>query len=318
MSIIVPKCGFNRHTKRAILYGPVILGGANFRLLSVEQGIRQTQYFLKHWRQDSTAGKLLKCTLAWLQLSVGVSYSVLDDPHSLLPHMESKWIASLRSFLAQVKASIILDEPQVPEIQREHDAHIMDLVLRSEKFKPHEVRKINYCRLFLQAVTISDITTTSGNCLDPVKLTGSPSITSSLTRWHTINQDRPSESEWSLWRRANRIWSHGNGTLIQPLGRWILPIHKQRQQHFAYRHGGRLYIKTIDGQYQAFVALRGQDTTFRPRLTGTLYIRFSSIPVLAVPVEVSPLPDNELWSVQFPASTLIDRKSTRLNSSHVD
>ena len=49
MSIIVPKCGFNRHTKREILYGPVSLGGANFRSLSVEQGIRQTTYFLKHW-----------------------------------------------------------------------------------------------------------------------------------------------------------------------------------------------------------------------------------------------------------------------------
>ena len=38
MNIIVAKCGFNRHTKREILYDPLALGGgANFKLLSVEQ-----------------------------------------------------------------------------------------------------------------------------------------------------------------------------------------------------------------------------------------------------------------------------------------
>lgn len=33
MSIIVPRCGFNRHTKREILYGPLQFGGASFRHL---------------------------------------------------------------------------------------------------------------------------------------------------------------------------------------------------------------------------------------------------------------------------------------------
>ncbi|KAI2503535.1 hypothetical protein MHU86_10917 [Fragilaria crotonensis] len=41
MAIIVPRCGFNRHTKGEILYGPLELGGANFRHLYVEQGIGQ-------------------------------------------------------------------------------------------------------------------------------------------------------------------------------------------------------------------------------------------------------------------------------------
>ena len=158
MSIIVPKCGFNRHTKREILYGPVELGGANFRLLWVEQGIRQATYFLRHWRQDTTVGKLLKCALAWAQLSIGVSYSILDRTETELPHMESKWMSSLRSFLSKVGASLVLDEPQIPELQREGDEYIMDLILRSQKYKPHEIRKLNYCRLYLQAVTISDLT----------------------------------------------------------------------------------------------------------------------------------------------------------------
>lgn len=42
MAIIVPRCGFNRHTKKEILYGPLALGGANFRQLYTQQGISQT------------------------------------------------------------------------------------------------------------------------------------------------------------------------------------------------------------------------------------------------------------------------------------
>ena len=46
MSIIVARCGFNRNTRKEILYGPYELGGAGFRHLYVEQGVGQVQLFL--------------------------------------------------------------------------------------------------------------------------------------------------------------------------------------------------------------------------------------------------------------------------------
>ncbi len=55
MSIKFAKCGYNRNTKRDLLYGPLELGGANFRKLYDQQGIGQVQPFLRHWRQQSTA-----------------------------------------------------------------------------------------------------------------------------------------------------------------------------------------------------------------------------------------------------------------------
>ena len=39
MSIIVPRCGYNRNTKKEILYGPLSLGGVNFCQLSSQQEI---------------------------------------------------------------------------------------------------------------------------------------------------------------------------------------------------------------------------------------------------------------------------------------
>ena len=51
MSIIVAKCGFNRHTKREVLYGSTHLGGAEFsESLYDKQGIGQVPAFLCHWR----------------------------------------------------------------------------------------------------------------------------------------------------------------------------------------------------------------------------------------------------------------------------
>jgi exonuclease III len=46
MQIIIAKCGYNRHTKREILYGPLEYGGASFRHLYVQQGIGQVTSFL--------------------------------------------------------------------------------------------------------------------------------------------------------------------------------------------------------------------------------------------------------------------------------
>lgn len=44
MSIIIPRCGFNRNTKQEVLYGPIELGGTNFRHLYVEQGVGQIEF----------------------------------------------------------------------------------------------------------------------------------------------------------------------------------------------------------------------------------------------------------------------------------
>lgn len=118
-----------------------------------ERSIVQATYFLRHWRSQSFVGRLLKCTLAWIHLSVGMSFSVLDRVDIPLPHSESKWIRSLPEFLASISASLQLDDACVPKPQREHDGHLMDMIIQLNRFTPSEIWKLNYCRLYLQVVT---------------------------------------------------------------------------------------------------------------------------------------------------------------------
>ena len=244
MQIIIAKCGYNRHTKREILYGPLEYGGASFRHLYVQQGVGQAMIFIRHWRQHSVAGKLLRCALSWTHMTAGTSRSILTDVHTPMPHLESKWIASLRTYLAAINATIEVDDPGILPLQRENDSYIMDHILASHQFKPAQIRRINYCRLYLQAVTVSDITTNNGLMLDMSKNTGHISLYSSVTQCIRVNQDRPSEAEWRLWRKANALWSDAHGALIQPLGAWLHSRASQRQRHFAYVFNARLAIRT--------------------------------------------------------------------------
>ena len=150
MSIIVPRCGFNRNTKKEILYGPMELGGACFRPLWVQQGVSQVTLFLRHWRRNTQGGQLSRIALAWFQVQAGVSYPLLRYPKRPLPQLESKWFLSLRSFLATIDASIEIDDFVAPQLQRLHDFVIMDVVQTSERFTAAEIRRINYCRLYLK------------------------------------------------------------------------------------------------------------------------------------------------------------------------
>jgi hypothetical protein len=283
MAIITARCGFNRNTKSEVLYGPRDLGGADFLHLAVQQGICQVTYFLRHWRLQSPVGKLLKCTMAWLHLSVGMSYSVLEHVNEPLPHLESKWIRSLRDFLASISASLHLDDPCVPPLQREHDQYLMDMIIECKRFTPLDIRKLNYCRLYLQAVTLADISKPNGHELDPCFLKGTSSLYSGSTRWHTINQDRPSEKEWKLWRLANRIWSDQHGKLFRPLGAWLHTLPDHRIHYFAYQYRRSLFIRVEQSAYKTF--RQHGENQFRPS-TSQRMRTYDQLPARARPAEV--------------------------------
>jgi exonuclease III len=248
MSIIIPRCGFNRKTKKEILYGPLALGGASFRPLWVQQGIGQVTLFLRQWRKDSQSGRLSRIALAWFQVQSGVSFQLLEKPTIPVPQLESKWISSMREFLAAINAKIVIADFVPPILQRLHDFVIMEVIQDSGKFTPAEIRRLNYCRLYLNAETVSDLTIVAGTHLDPSKLAGQWSLQSSKFHGNAIYQERPEGNAWTLWRKANKLWSNGQGELTQPLGDWVInSIHKHRLRQFSYCAHNYLWVRTESG-----------------------------------------------------------------------
>jgi hypothetical protein len=135
------------------------------------------QFFVKHWSHPTDPGLLLRVAVAWAQLNSGVSYSIFQNVVSHLPHFESKWLRSVRDFLQLIQGTLRLDRPWIPELQRVNDSFIMDHVLECGNFNPKEIQRINYCRLYYQAVTVSDISNASGTSLCHTSGAVSPSTT---------------------------------------------------------------------------------------------------------------------------------------------
>jgi hypothetical protein len=241
------KCGYNRNTHRCIVFAPIRYGGGGFISLYLLQGEGQILTFLKHWRTDTDAGNLLRIALSWAQLHVGTSVCFLTDTTTPLPHLPGRWLRSLRQFLARIDGSIELDHYFLPPIQRDRDVYIMDMILQSASFTPKEILRLNYCRLYLQAVTVSDLCMADGITMDPTMLSGRPGPDSSTSSWVHITQARPNEASWRLWRKACALWSLNN-SLYHPLGAWKPGSQLRRQWPCYYDDSdGAIYLRQPSG-----------------------------------------------------------------------
>ena len=156
------------------------------------------------WALDNTpAGRLMKALVAWTNYNVGMGTSFLEDVKAPLPHLEAKWIQALRNYLTKINEWLHIDDAGILPLEREHDCYIMDQCLQSKLFKPASIRVINYCRMFLGAVALSDLTNTAGDCLlGHLRHTGVSGV--KLTNYGANRMRRSS----SLWVDGCKIIAH--------------------------------------------------------------------------------------------------------------
>ena len=140
----------------------------------------------------------------------------------------------MAEFHATIQGELRIDNPSIPPIQRVNDSYIMDHVLERGEFSAPEICRINYCRLYLQAITVSDVSTATGDKLAPGIRIGQPTLWSGATRLHKTHQDKPNPSTWRLWSIAMNLLADVNDKLYVPLRQWILPHHQQRQLWTVY------------------------------------------------------------------------------------
>ena len=235
--LFLPKLGFNRNTAKAIIYGPTRFGGINMRNLDEEQGLAKIEHLTKHFRSKSTEASLhFQIALQWAQHTAGVSFPILKKPETPLPHLESVWFTNLRTFLATHNLSIEVEHPGIIPSQRQNDVFLMDIVIASGKFANHEIRRINYCRLYFNVTLISDITTANGLALRSEIYNGKSTMDRHSTT-HQVYQEKPADAlSWTLWRKACNLLIHHRQTkkLLQPLGDWTVHCQSLHQQHYLY------------------------------------------------------------------------------------
>jgi hypothetical protein len=246
----VAKRGYSRTMALAVRYGPLSMGGAGFIQLETIQGAGQVLNFLKMLRTDCAISKLARCALSWGQLQAGIGSPILMVPSIPLPHFEQRFIASMRDFLGSIGAQLEVDQTFVPPRQRRNDFYLMDLAMSSGRFTSKQLKYVNYCRLYLQAVTAADVVLPSGYLLDEWMLDGVLHPDSSSTCFLKVTQSKPDKRTWFQWRRLMQLV--GDELIRSPLGEWLDSALRLRRQWPCYidLRSKFLYVRTADGFVQ--------------------------------------------------------------------
>ena len=244
--IVLPKMSINSRTSRAVVYGPTILGGMNFPCIQTTQDRLGIMNLLKHLRHDSEIGTDIRALISAHQLHSGALSPILDDPTLELPHMINGWIKSIRSGLRRLNGQLWIEGAWTPERQRVGDVSLMEAFCRLPRVTRDQLEKANHCRLFLRAITLSDITTMDGDYIPQEYMNGTVRLDSPLL-WP--RQPQPTKKMWNIFRRLIReafctlhnYRSPDPYKLDSPLGRWRHA--SPHTYHSAYRTSDRLYLK---------------------------------------------------------------------------
>ena len=196
---------------------------------SHEQGLSKLEHLTKHFCSKTTQASLhFQMALHWAQFNAGVSFPILHQPHPKLPHFESVWFKDLRDFLSKHSLSVHIQNPGTIPHQRQHDMHLMDIII-TLNFRPCEIKRSNYCRLYLNVTLLSDIVTADGMRFNKDMYNGIRKQSH-----NQVHQQKPNKTTWAIWRRGLNSLTFETEKLKQPLGAWLVHHNQLRHPHPLY------------------------------------------------------------------------------------
>ena len=150
--------GVNSHFPRALLHGPIEIGGMGIAPLWVEALVDKVTYFLHHVRGTGTVTQELKASIALVQLEVGSGASFFELHFDIWGALATPcWVSNLWKLCSRVGVQLraAASAHWIPQLQSTNDRYIMDVVTAESPRKLWG--KINYCRRYLQVVTLADL-----------------------------------------------------------------------------------------------------------------------------------------------------------------
>lgn len=111
---------------------------------------------LRHVRAGTTVGKLFEIDITWLQRWWGIGQCILEKPGSEIPPTSSKYLTSIRYFLA--RSNVLIEITQKRRLLGERNCYIMNHILRSNMSRK-KIKTVNKVRLYLQIETLAEIAT---------------------------------------------------------------------------------------------------------------------------------------------------------------
>ena len=154
-----------------------------------------------------------------------------NHPEVTITYDISIWLKSINSFIQDHKIKITLPYKFHP-LLRENDKYIM-IVAYEHHMTKTELRYLNYCRLYMNVISIADLTDEEGSYIrsEMYENYKVPYIqTKQLCR-----QTKPYNSSWTPWKKLLKLITLPNRRKLKiPLGKWVVPSNQIRRRYQAY------------------------------------------------------------------------------------
>ncbi len=217
---------------RVVAFAPIFIGGLGLTHLYFEQSIHQVRLFIGLSRVTSELLTLFHIGLDYFRLHAGRESCPFSQPTDL-PYLNRDWFSSILAALTTTHTSFNTTNPEYFKPKCRNDRCLMDVFLDA-KIPPKQLQACNRCRLYIQAITISDITEPTGTRIERAFARCEQIIPSKL-RWPY--QMAPSKKDLKIWKRvllrtlagSDRFWS-----LKIPLGKWYDDITRHHRQWDAW------------------------------------------------------------------------------------
>jgi hypothetical protein len=159
--------GYCSSTSQILTFLCSLNGGIGTLYLRLEQGIGRITFLIRHLCTPGQVCDLLDIVLSCFQLCAGVGYPVFLQPEQQLPDLEGHWLVSIRNFPTHIDGALELTKTHIQPLQCTGDLFLMDKACNSGLFTPAKLKLLNYCRLYLNVLTLSDVTDAKGNRFAP-------------------------------------------------------------------------------------------------------------------------------------------------------
>ena len=125
-----------------------------------QSGHCTTQLLLGHLHKNEEIGVLTNILLETLQLVIGSSLPLFHYPLTqVLKYCTRNWLLNVWEFLLSIHGTIYLERAWKLEPQRTNNVFLMDsCMMHVPHLPPKTLKRLNACCIFLQVITLADIT----------------------------------------------------------------------------------------------------------------------------------------------------------------
>ena len=199
------KSGYVKTIPKVITHAHEAYGGIGMTDLYTYQGIQHLKALIGEGGSTTATGKLLHILLHGHVLEIGTRHKLLEQKYEDVKGLlTTSWLKHTLEFITKNKIQIQHTQDHL-QLWREGDSCIMDDIFshRGTNISTDDITRANRCRMYLKAVTKSDISNGRGTAiLESARLVYKDweSISEQAYKWP--HQPRPGRKDREAWQRV--------------------------------------------------------------------------------------------------------------------